>query len=109
MAFDHLTNHFLPGGGLILGLALFPCGLARVRREPEDLHDLTRAWSERVLAIPGLDDGARVRRMYREAFAREPRPDEAAAAAAFLAEGGADAWAAFAHVLANVKEFVFIP
>ncbi|MDA0372757.1 MAG: PSD1 and planctomycete cytochrome C domain-containing protein [Planctomycetota bacterium] len=73
------------------------------------VHELTRAWSERVLAIPGLDEGARVRRMYREAFAREPRPDEAAAAAAFLAEGGDDAWAAFAHVLANVKEFVFIP
>ncbi len=73
------------------------------------VHDLTRAWSERVLAIPDLDRTTRVRRLYREAFCRQPSPAELEAALGFVAADRPEDWAALAHVLVNVKEFLFIP
>jgi hypothetical protein len=73
------------------------------------VHDLSRKWAERVLAESTLDDEARVRRLYREAFARQPEPQELAAALSFLEGADTEQWAAFAHVLVNVKEFVFVP
>ncbi len=79
-------------------------------------------WAARILAASatGVDDS--IVRMYREAFARVPSPDEVAAARGFLVaqtalHGGdfaADqrlsaAWADLAHALVNAKEFIFIP
>jgi hypothetical protein len=80
-----------------------------------------RRWAVRVLAIEGLDVSGRVRRMYREAYARTPSEAERKAALHFL-ESHADelgvapdrwgdderVWADFAHVLLNVKEFIFL-
>jgi hypothetical protein len=77
-------------------------------------------WADRVLAVD-RDADSRVDRLYREAFARRPRPDEALHARRFLEsqaqELGLEAgrwkdeprvWADLAHVLINSKEFIFI-
>lgn len=85
-------------------------------------------WGARVLAEPAVDDAERVRRMYRTAFARDPRPEETDAVLTFLraqarvhavvapaaAPANSDgvtephAWADVAHVLFNAKEFIFL-
>jgi len=81
-----------------------------------------RVWARRIVAEPTAAPEARIERMYREAFARPPRPEERAAAIAFLASQ-AEAhgvhweedmrheatWADLAHALFNAKEFIFIP
>jgi hypothetical protein len=80
-----------------------------------------RRWAVRVLAIPGLDASNQVRRMYLEAFARPPTETERQAALRFLANHGGElgvlpehrgdderVWADLAHVLINVKEFIFL-
>src|SRR5262249_10635502 len=80
-----------------------------------------RRWAVRVLAIEGLDASGRVSRMYREAYARPPSEAELKTALSFL-DGHAgelgipperrrddeQLWADFAHVLINVKEFIFL-
>ncbi len=78
-------------------------------------------WARRVLAIEGLDASGRVRRMYLDAYARPPTESELQATLRFLHRhgdelgippGGRDGderiWADFAHVLINVKEFLFL-
>jgi hypothetical protein len=80
-----------------------------------------RHWAVRVLAIEGLDANGRVRQMYRTAYARPPSEAELRAALRFLdshaqelgvppkRRGGDERlWADFAHVLINVKEFIFL-
>ncbi len=80
-----------------------------------------RRWAVRVLAIEGLDASGRVRRMYREAYARPPSEAELKAALRFLESHASELgiaperrrdderlWADFAHVLINVKEFIFL-
>jgi hypothetical protein len=80
-----------------------------------------RRWVVRVLAIEGLDASGRVRRMYLEAYSRPPSEAELQAALRFLerhadelgvppeGRGGDErVWADFAHVLFNVKEFIFL-
>ncbi len=80
-----------------------------------------RRWAVRVLAIEGLDASGRVRRMYREAYARPPTETELQAALRFLESHGGElgvppdrrgdderVWADLAHVLINVKEFIFL-
>lgn len=75
----------------------------------------------RVLAIEGLDVRDRVCRMYREAYARPPSDAELRAALHFLESHAAElgvpldrwviderVWSDFAHVLFNVKEFIFL-
>ncbi|HEX8911563.1 MAG TPA: DUF1553 domain-containing protein, partial [Humisphaera sp.] len=82
-----------------------------------------KLWAKRVaddktLATPEQ----RIDRMYRHAFARPPTADEVAAALGFLDEQGmqrevpeakrrddARGWEDLAHVLMNVKEFVYVP
>jgi hypothetical protein len=48
--------------------------------------------------------------MYEAAYGREPTGDELGEALAFVAGQGGDAqaWADLAHVLFNVKEFIFV-
>lgn len=73
-------------------------------------------WARKVLAGPGKSAEERVRGMYLEAYARPPTAGELAEALAFLEEVGREygsleeprAWAELAHVLFNVKEFIFI-
>jgi hypothetical protein len=76
-----------------------------------------RLWAERTLAEPNREATARLRTMYVEAFGREPTSLETQAALNFLASRRfapgspeeRDAWADLAHVLFNVKEFIFLP
>jgi hypothetical protein len=75
-----------------------------------------RAWAKRVLAEKGLTDQQRVGRMMERAFGRPPTEGETTDAMDFLQEqarlhGAREdqrAWADLAHVLFNVKEFIFI-
>jgi cytochrome c553 len=75
-----------------------------------------RTWAERVLGQRGLRTRQRVGWMYVTAFGRPPSASELEEGQAFLAEqgkqyGSADdirAWSDLAHVLVNVKEFVFL-
>jgi Protein of unknown function (DUF1553)/Protein of unknown function (DUF1549)/Planctomycete cytochrome C len=80
-----------------------------------------RRWAVRMLAIEGLDVRDRVRRMYREAYGRPPSEAELKAALRFLESHAGElgvpldrcgdderVWADFAHVLFNVKEFIFL-
>jgi mono/diheme cytochrome c family protein len=79
-------------------------------------------WARRVLAMPDINNAeARIRRMYVEAFARPPSAAELADVLTFLDEHGQELgvpadrrssdprlWADVAHVLMNLKEFIFI-
>jgi hypothetical protein len=72
-------------------------------------------WARRVLSRQS-DDKDRIREMYVAAFARPPIANEEQNALAFLAEQSRQypaseplrPWADLAHVLFNVKEFIFI-
>jgi hypothetical protein len=72
-------------------------------------------WARRVLAEPGQGDRERVAQMYEVGFGRLPSATELDDALTFLAERGKEygriderAWADLAHVLFNVKEFIFV-
>ncbi|MFN8856371.1 MAG: DUF1553 domain-containing protein, partial [Planctomycetaceae bacterium] len=73
-------------------------------------------WARRILAEQA-DDVDRIQSMYQMAFARPAQPEELAAAREFLrtqatqyaADDSGRAWTDLAHVLFNVKEFVWIP
>ncbi len=74
-------------------------------------------WAKRVLAEPDRTPDQRVVGMYVTAFGREPTAEELADALKFVEEQGREygkaddprAWADLAHVLFNVKEFIFVP
>ncbi|MCC6786006.1 MAG: DUF1549 domain-containing protein [Planctomycetes bacterium] len=66
-------------------------------------------WSQRIVASSGGDAAHAVGLLYRGAFARRPSEPELAAALAFLGEQPDEtAWRELAHVLFNVKDFVFL-
>ena len=76
-----------------------------------------KLWAQRVLAQPGQSTAERISRMYVAAFGRPPQPDELSNAIAFLdnqaTEQGSSlespqVWTELAHVLFNLKEFIFI-
>jgi hypothetical protein len=80
------------------------------------VHQQSELWAKRVLAKPGTTP-ERITRMYASAFSRPPTEAELKQCSAFLAaqgklyEDGADsvaAWKDLAHVLFNVKEFIFL-
>jgi len=68
-------------------------------------------WSHRKTAAD-RDTAARIRQLYLTAFSRPPTADETAAAVSFLTaqrkNDESRAWQDLAHVLLNVKEFVFV-
>jgi hypothetical protein len=72
-------------------------------------------WASRAVA-ESADPAERIRRMYLAAFGRPPTEMEIQEATQFIARqtqqyGGGDPsrpWADLAHVLFNVKEFIFI-
>jgi cytochrome c553 len=74
------------------------------------VHQQAERWGRRLAAEPG-DVAARVERMYESAFARRPSADELARSRAFVESRGGDAraWGDLAHVLFNVKEFIYVP
>jgi hypothetical protein len=71
-------------------------------------------WAARVCLGPERSPESRVREMFVSALARPPDDAEQQSALAFLSEvadgaGDQRAWADLAHVLLNLKEFIFIP
>jgi hypothetical protein len=80
-----------------------------------------QVWAKKLVADKDATPEARVRRMYLEAFSREPTSEETAAGITFLEQqadeyglaedvAGEDVrvWADLGHVIFNVKEFVFV-
>jgi hypothetical protein len=73
-------------------------------------------WGRKTLALPNLTPRQRIVRMYEEAYARTPTEAEANAALVFLGEqdkaygtpNDPRSWGDLAHVLINVKEFIFL-
>ena len=72
------------------------------------VHQQADRWGRRVAAEPGSRD-QKIERMYQTAFARPPRPEELAKARAYVERTGDAGWADLAHVLFNVKEFIYLP
>lgn len=80
----------------------------------------SRLWAEKILAdsSTGSADADRIRRMYLEAFCREPLPHEIELGLSFLDQqrqeyDGTDnavtqVWSDYAHVLFNVKDFIYL-
>jgi hypothetical protein len=73
-------------------------------------------WARRIVASE-VNDDARIRKMYRQAFAHEPRAAELAECARFLKEQAqasgtntedVSVWRDLAHVLLNAKEFIWL-
>jgi hypothetical protein len=80
------------------------------------VHQMTDLWGKQVAVAHGVSR-ERVTRMYRQAFTRPPTPDELDGCLAYLDERaktlGAKpddprVWAGLAHVLVNVKSFIFL-
>jgi cytochrome c553 len=81
------------------------------------VHQQAQMWAKRVLDRPG-SSRERIVRMYESAFTRSPTETELTACLDFLernkpgapATGSGDpaAWADLAHVLFNVKDFIFV-
>jgi hypothetical protein len=78
------------------------------------VHQEAQLWAKRLLAEPG-SARERIIRMYESAFTRPPTEPELAACLEYLdrqpvAPGRDDlaAWADLAHVLLNVKDFIFV-
>jgi hypothetical protein len=73
-------------------------------------------WGRKTLALPHLTPRQRIVRMYLEAYSRTPTEAEANAALVFLSEqdktygtpNDPRSWGDLAHVLINVKEFIFL-
>jgi hypothetical protein len=81
------------------------------------VHQQAEVWARRVRQESGTMRG-RIDRMYREAFGRRPEGDEVRGCVDFLesqvrldgrSAHGAAAWTDLAHVLFNMKEFIFLP
>jgi mono/diheme cytochrome c family protein len=75
----------------------------------------SRQWAARAAERTEQTPVDRIRAMYVTALGREPDADEIASGLAFVAPPAGEkdvdgrAWADLAHVLLNLKEFVFIP
>lgn len=70
--------------------------------------ELANRWADRIAASTTQPE-LRIERMYLAAFSRPPTPEEQATAWAFIHQGASEhAWSDLAHVLLNLKEFVFV-
>jgi hypothetical protein len=67
-------------------------------------------WASKMLSEAGLTDDKRMALAYETAFARPPTAQELESGRKFLGSQPDSrlAWAAFCHVLFNVKEFIFV-
>ena len=81
----------------------------------------TRVWAKKIITLEANAPERRIQRMYLEAFARPPEEHELTEALAFMSAQGRHygisesqcaqderVWADIAHVLLNVKEFIFV-
>jgi mono/diheme cytochrome c family protein len=112
LAFDYPTPFTTIGRR---GASNVPAQALAMMNNPFVLEQ-ARLWGARVASEPNRATADRVREMYRTALGRSPDEFEERAALSFLgeAEPGAIAvdlqnWAELAHVLFNLKEFIFIP
>ena len=64
-------------------------------------------WAKRICATSGTD-GARIERMYLEAFSRLPTDDELAQAMAYLRAETTEPWRELAHACLLMKEFIYV-
>jgi cytochrome c553 len=83
---------------------------ALILMNDEFVHQQAREWGRRVQSGPGSEQ-EKIIGMYESAFARPPTEAELAACRQFLRRPAPDAvsaWADLAHVLFNVKEFIFL-
>ncbi len=73
------------------------------------VHEQAQRWAQRVLAQPGTPR-ERIIRMYESAFTHPPTEMELSACLDYLERRQANptAWADLAHVLFNVKDFLFL-
>jgi hypothetical protein len=111
MTFD-MPNPFGPKGAR--SVSNVPAQALALMNDPF-VTDQAKKWATRVLAEPGLDDGARVARMVEAATGREPDKATLGSLAAFLDQqstlyGIRDGrvWSDFAHALFNSKDFIFV-
>lgn len=91
------------------GRSNVPAQALTLLNDPFVLEAAERA-GERLLAPPERSAEERVRELYRAAFARPPSAAELELALGFVADAPEDpaTWARLAHVLVNVKEFIFL-
>jgi hypothetical protein len=72
------------------------------------VHEQAGLWGKRIAALK-ITPGEAVKKMYMEAFARQPGAVELAAGVEFLGkEGSVEKLSDYAHVLFNTKEFIFL-
>ena len=76
------------------------------------VHQMARAWAQRILADENLgDDKSRIRHMSLQAFGRTPDPREFDAMYAFTEAGprqDAEQWSDLAHAMFNSKAFIYL-
>ncbi len=111
LAFDYPTPFTTIGRR---GVSNVPAQALAMLNNPFVVEQAGR-WATRVLGDGGRPTIDRVRDMYWAALGRAAgEGEERAAMAFFAAEGGQNendpaAWADFAHVMFNLKEFIFVP
>ncbi len=80
-----------------------------------------RVWARNLVAMPGLDTDRRIEYIHMRALSRMPTEEEVAQARQFIsaealrldlppevATSDADVWAAYCHVIFNLKEFIYL-
>ena len=75
------------------------------------VHEMSRIWGERILSDESLvDDRARARRMWRQAFAESPREEDLQAVIDFIsaATESNQGWIDLAHAFYNAKAFIHL-
>ena len=75
------------------------------------VHEMSRIWGERILSDESLvDDRARARRMWRQAFAESPREEDLQAVIDFIsaAPESNQGWIDLAHAFYNAKAFIHL-
>jgi hypothetical protein len=75
--------------------------------DPFVLHQ-AGVWAKRVQAMESSEE-QRIRRMWLEAFARPPSPEELGSAVGFVNDVPKEPWRALAHTIFNMKEFIYLP
>ena len=112
LAFDYPTPFSTRGRRSVSNV---PAQALTMMNNPFVIQQAER-WAKRVLGEAGATQRQRVERMYEQALGRFPTDAEATDALTFLEEqrqlyaASEDfrAWADLAHVLFNVKEFIFV-
>ena len=106
LAFDYPTPFTTIGKR---GVSNVPAQALTLMNNPFVLQQAD-VWAKRVLSESGLSAKERIGTMYETAFARPPSPQEMDETLRFVEErDDPRVWSELAHVLFNVKEFIFVP